>query len=175
MSIEIKQLEKEKYAGKKFTAYYQTNGYYDIRKTDTGFEIKYVPFEKPQNRSFDDEFYSEWLEEPIAYGAFDSDKLIGYVEGSIETWNKRFRISNICIFEKTYRCQGIGKALLDRISEYASKLDVRMLVLETQSANEKAIKFYKENGFDIIGFDLYCYSNDDIKDHNIRIEMGKVI
>lgn len=38
--MEIRQLDKEVYAGKKFTAQYQTNGYYDIRATGQGFEIK---------------------------------------------------------------------------------------------------------------------------------------
>lgn len=48
-----------------------------------------------------------------------------------------------------------------------------MAVLETQSYNYKAISFYKKNGFEIIGFDRYAYSNEDPEDHNMRIEMGK--
>ena len=47
-----------------------------------------------------------------------------------------------------------------------------MVVLETQSCNENAICFYQKIGFDIIGFDLYSYSNEDPKKHEIRIEMG---
>ena len=47
-----------------------------------------------------------------------------------------------------------------------------MAVLETQPSNEKAIAFYREYGFEIIGFDLYAYSNDDVKRHEIRVEMG---
>ena len=49
----------------------------------------------------------------------------------------------------------------------------RMTVLETQTCNENAIAFYKRNGFSIIGFDLYSYSNDDPERHEVRIEMGK--
>lgn len=48
-----------------------------------------------------------------------------------------------------------------------------MIVLETQSCNENAIAFYKRNGFAIIGFDLYSYSNTDPERHEVRIEMGK--
>ena len=48
-----------------------------------------------------------------------------------------------------------------------------MAVLETQTCNENAIAFYKRNGFSIIGFDLYSYSNDDPERHEVRIEMGK--
>lgn len=49
----------------------------------------------------------------------------------------------------------------------------RMLILETQSCNENAIAFYRRNGFDIVGFDLYAYSNTDPQQHEVRIEMGR--
>ena len=55
----------------------------------------------------------------------------------------------------------------------AERTNARMAVLETQSCNFKAISFYKKHGFEIIGFDLFAYSNDAIEKHNIRIEMGK--
>ena len=96
--MDIKLLDKAAYAGRKFTARYQTTGYYDIRPSGQGFQLAYVPFDAPEERSFDDTFYGEWLEDPIAYGAFEGERLIGFVEGSMETWNNRFRISNICVF-----------------------------------------------------------------------------
>ncbi len=49
-----------------------------------------------------------------------------------------------------------------------------MSVLETQSCNENAIAFYRKNGFEIIGFDLYSCQNTDPERHEIRIEMGKI-
>lgn len=49
----------------------------------------------------------------------------------------------------------------------------RILILETQSCNENAIAFYRRNGFDIVGFDLYAYSNTDPQQHEVRIEMGR--
>ena len=48
-----------------------------------------------------------------------------------------------------------------------------MLVPETQSRNEAAIAFYRKNGFSLIGFDLYAYSNSDPERHEVRFEMGK--
>lgn len=173
--MEIKKLNKEKYAGKRFTVKYKSSGYYDIKKEDAGFKIEYILLKKPIEKSFDDIFLSEWLDEPIAYGIFEEDILVGYVEGSLEKWNNRFRISNICIFDSSYRNKGIGSILLDIILKEAKKSSARMVVLETQSCNDKAISFYRKNGFEIIGFDLYAYSNDDIKKHEIRIEMGKRI
>lgn len=48
-----------------------------------------------------------------------------------------------------------------------------MSVPEIQSCNENAIAFYRKNGFEIIGFDVYSYQNADPERHEIRIEMGK--
>ncbi len=64
---------------------------------------------------------------------------------------------------------------MNTILEAAKETGARMIILETQTCNEKAIKFYRKHGFDIIGFDLYAYSNTDIERHEIRIEMGKMI
>ena len=62
---------------------------------------------------------------------------------------------------------------MNRITETAGSTGARMIVLETQSCNESAIAFYRKNGFSIIGFDLYAYSNNDPERHEVRIEMGK--
>lgn len=124
-------------------------------------------------KSFDDEFFGEWLEEPTAFGAFEGERLLGYVEGAPEGWNNRYRISNICIFEENARGKGLGTLLMQAIQRAAEAAGARMIVLETQTCNENAIAFYKRNGFSIIGFDLYSYSNDDPERHEVRIEMGK--
>ena len=154
--MEIRPLDREIYAGKTFTACYRTNGYYEIRPSETGFQMGYVPFA-----------------EPTAFGVFEGDKLIGYVEGSIEGWNNRFRLSNICVLDFSERSRGVGTALMKTIEQAAENTGARMLILETQSCNENAIAFYKKNGFEIVGFDLYAYSNDDPERHEVRIEMGK--
>ena len=132
-----------------------------------------MPFDAPEERSFDDTFYGEWLEDPIAYGTFEGERLIGFVEGSMETWNNRFRISNICVFEDAARGSGVATRLMAAIQQEAATRRARMIILETQTCNENAIAFYKKNGFDIIGFDLYSYSNTDPERHEVRIEMGK--
>ena len=77
------------------------------------------------------------------------------------------------MFENAKRGSGVGTALLDAIQEAAVPTGARMIVLETQSCNENAIAFYRKNGFEIIGFDLYAYSNDDPERHEVRFEMGK--
>lgn len=72
------------------------------------------------------------------------------------------------------RSKGAGMLLMNAISDAAKASGARMSVLETQSCNENAIAVYRKNGFEIIGFDLYSYSNTDPERHEIRIEMGKI-
>ena len=105
--MEIRQLDPAVYAGRKFTARYRTKGYYDICAAEDGFRLRYVPLGAPMEKSFDDEFFGEWLEEPVAFGAFEGERLLGYVEGAPEGWNNRYRISNICIFEENARGKGL--------------------------------------------------------------------
>ncbi len=173
--MEIKKLDYDEYAGRKFKLTYVTKSYLDIVRKGSGFELCRVYFEKETEYSFEDCFFNSWLESPIAYGAFDGDELIGYVEGSLESWNNRYRISNICVFDSKMRKQGVGTLLMEHILKEAKNSGARMAVLETQTCNQNAISFYCKHGFEIIGFDMYAYSNDDPRKHEMRIEMGKFI
>ena len=57
--MEIRRLNREVCAGRKFTARYTTNGFYDIRASESGFLMKYTAFAAPVERSFDDVFFGE--------------------------------------------------------------------------------------------------------------------
>ena len=170
--MEIRKLDADAYAGRSFTARYETRGYYDIRKTAAGFDMEYRPFDRAVQKAFDDVFLGAWLDGPVAYGAFAGERLAGFAEGFLEKWNNRFRISNICVFDGGERRRGVGTALMNALLGEARAASARMAVLETQSCNESAIAFYRKCGFEIIGFDLYAYSNADPERHEIRLEMG---
>ena len=172
-TIEIIKLDENEYKGRKFTLTYTTKGYLDIVPSENGFQIIRKTFDEEREMSFDDMFFNDWLDDPIAYGAFLNGELVGYVEGTPERWNNRYRISNICIFDDCYRHTGIGSLLMNTILDEAERSGARMVVLETQTCNEKAIAFYRKNGFDIIGFDLFAYTNTDSERQEVRIEMGK--
>ena len=173
--IDVRPLNPVEYAGHAFTFHYETNGYYAIERTERGFHIAYQAFPETKQKSFTDSFFADWLDHPVAFGAFDGDKLIGFAEGALERWNNRFRISNIGIFDDSFRHQGIGTRLMDTILAEAIRSGARMVILETQTCNERAISFYHKQGFKIIGFDLFSYSNEDPERHEVRIEMGKCL
>jgi len=169
--MEIRKLDPVQWRGYGFTARYQTGGCWDIVPVEEGFRIEYHSFGKVEERSFNDTLFGEWLEAPVVYGAFQDGELLGIAEGSPESWNHRWRISNLCIFQEKHRRCGVATALMEKMLEEAAPM--RMAVLETQTCNERAIAFYRKCGFEIIGFDLYAYSNHDPEAHEVRLEMGK--
>ena len=171
----IKKLDYEAYKGLKYQAEFVSDRYLSIEPAGEGFDIGWVMSDEPLRMTVNDSMLSDWLDHPTAYGAFEGDQLIGFVEGFLEKWNNRYRITNICVFGEANRRRGIGTRLMETILEEAVQSKARMVVLETQSFNFKAISFYRKNGFQIIGFDRYAYSNRGPQEHNMLIEMGKAL
>ena len=169
----IEKLDYEKYKGHKYQTEFLSDRYLSIEPAGDGFDIGWVMSGEPLRMSVDDTMLSGWPDHPTAYGAFEGDRFIGFVEGFLEKWNNRYRISNICVFDHADRRSGVGMKLMETILAEAVRSGARMAVLETQSFNHKAISFYKKNGFQIIGFDRYAYSNSGPEEHNMRIEMGR--
>ncbi len=169
----IKRLDYAEYKGRRYRSEIVSDRYLSIEPEGEGFEIKWTISDKPIRLPIEDDILADWLDSPVAYGAFEGDRLVGFVEGFLETWNNRYRISNICVFSSADRGKGTGSKLLDIILQEAVEKGARMAVLETQSFNFKAITFYRKNGFQIIGFDRYAYSNHGPEEHNMRIEMGR--
>lgn len=173
--MEIRKLDSREYKGKEYHTTYLSRGYYEIEFMGDRFSFVYRPFRQPQQFELSDTICSDWLESPSLYGAFEGGELIGFAEGFLERWNNRYRISNLCVFDERNRHCGAGTLLMERMLQEAGESGARMAVLETQSRNERAIAFYRRNGFEVIGFDRYAYSNDDPEHREIRVEMGKKI
>ena len=52
-------------------------------------------------KEFSDSLFADWLEDPFAYGTFEGQKLLGFVEESRETWHSLFRITNRFVYGNT--------------------------------------------------------------------------
>ena len=126
--MEIKKLEPAQWRGYGFTARYQTGGCWDIVPVEEGFRMEHHSFGKVEERSFNDTLFGEWLEAPVVYGAFQDGELLGIAEGSPESWNHRWRISNLCIFQEKHRRCGVATALMKKMLEEAAPM--RMAALE---------------------------------------------
>lgn len=172
--MKIVQLDQT-WRGKSFLFRYTTSHYYDVSLSEeedkVSIQMERKAFEKPLTKQFESSLLSDWLSEPLLFGAFEGNHLLGFVELSSENWNNRLRISNIWV-EEEHRFTGIGKKLIDKVKEVAISQGKRALVLETQTCNDPAIRFYRSCGFRVIGCDLTHYSNDDVKNKEVRLEMG---
>jgi len=166
----------ESWQGRQFLFRYTTGYYFDVAVEQNAegcvFTLERKAFEVPREKSFETSLLSEWLIEPQLFGAFEGEELLGFVELSRESWNGRMRIANIWVAEER-RGQGVGRALMERAVEAARSAGCRAMVLETQSCNDPAIRFYLANGFYLIGLDTTHYSNNDIAEKEVRLEFGR--
>ena len=163
-------LDKREYEGYPLEFTYCTDRYYHVNTSEMGMLLEERSLLKTVERHFTDQLFSDWLEDPVALGAFDGETLAGVIEGSLEAWHMVFRISNILVMEP-YRGLGIGKELMRRMLEYARAiLQCRGAVLETQSCNYPAICFYRRQGFALSRIDLREYSNEDVQKKEVRLD-----
>lgn len=166
------ELDKSEYMGYELEFRYRTKKYYDILRHDGLFSIaiELKEFDEVMEKTFTGKLYEDYLENPTAYKLTDGDVPLGYLEIDRETWSNRLRITELLIDEK-FRGIGYGSKLIDKAKEIAKKENFREIILETQSCNYLATQTYIKNGFVVNGIDLSCYSNADVEDKEVRLEL----
>ncbi|MDD2822567.1 MAG: GNAT family N-acetyltransferase [Candidatus Daviesbacteria bacterium] len=78
-------------------------------------------------------------------------QLVGYLTGKLlktETWRPFYRaeVNNLYI-ETKYQSKGIGAALLKAFIEWSKANSAERIVLNVESKNVEAIRFYQKNNF----------------------------
>ncbi len=111
------------------------------------------------------------VENPLNFKYSQDGRDIAYIQLGYQSWNRRMRIWDFLI-DDDFRRSGIGSQLMDLAKVEARRVGARMLVLETQSCNVPAINFYLKHGFELIGFDLAHYTNNDIERNEFKMEFG---
>ena len=77
--------------------------------------------------------------------------------------------------EEGYRRRGYGALLITKAREIARAQGRRALILETQSSNSAAIAFSLSQGLTLMGLNTSEYTNQDVENHEIRLELGCLI
>lgn len=173
--MELRQLERKDYAGHTFTARYTTDSVYQVTATDWSFSLQRRALEKSQEFGFTDSLFGDWLEDPVVFGLWDGQTLAAFVEGSVETWHRLFRVSNLYV-EPAYRRQSLGRRLLTHMLDYAGTIPgCRGVILETQNCNVPAISLYTRLGFRLCRVDTHEYSNQDLARNQIRLDFIRVL
>ena len=102
---------------------------------------------------------------------YESGEMLACIEVCPEEWSNRLVVTELWVSEELRR-KGVGKRLMDKAKEVAVRQKRRAVILETQSCNTNAIGFYLHQGFELIGFDTCCYTNEDIARREVRVNLG---
>ncbi|GAB1528791.1 MULTISPECIES: GNAT family N-acetyltransferase [Brevibacillus] len=143
-----------------------------------GQQIGYTVNERPlRTKSYDDEQleedtiedYSNYIGNPhqIIYIALVNNQVVGQIVLK-RNWNKFAYVEDIKV-DKQYRGYGLGKKLIEQAKRWAKDGGMTGIMLETQSNNVRACKFYESCGFVIGGFDSYVYRGLDKDSDEIAI------
>lgn len=174
-NFRVVELFKEKLPFSKLKFRYLTKEHYAVTALHRtrGWEIKLIleAVPKPIEKRFEGGFFQDFVHEPHVFAAEFEGKQVGWMELGFQEWNNRMRIWELLV-EEEFRRKGIGTLLADHAVELSRKRGARMLVVETQTCNVTAINFYLKNGFELIGFDVAAYSNEDIERKEVRLEFG---
>jgi ribosomal protein S18 acetylase RimI-like enzyme len=176
--IHIKKLEQKDFPqGKKVHYTYTSDKYYEVTISEgTGWSIslKEKEFEKPFVKSIYVEVFEPDKLKLECYTAEVNGNEAGITSFNFWEWNNTVRIWDLYVTDNMQN-KGIGRMLLDVVKQRARELKARAVVVETQTSNYNAIQFYKKMGFRLTGFDSISYSNEDIKNKEVRIELGLIM
>lgn len=182
--LKIIPLPKEEWEGAVIPMRYTTEEYYDVQieRNAGGFNVR-MPKQRfdtpvthyPEEYDFPDKLYLPHWEKACAWGIVGetggTPRMLACIETCPEEWSNRLMVTELWVHEKLRR-QGVGHRLMKVAKEQAALEKRRAIILETQSCNTAAIQFYEKEGFELIGFDSCCYSNNDRERREVRINMG---
>ena len=84
----------------------------------------------------------------VAYGAFESDEIIGYIWAYPHPFREEFRmyIKELSVKEG-YRGRGIGRTMIMLVEKRAKESGFHALYLHAEAGSPDAVRFYESNGY----------------------------
>jgi ribosomal protein S18 acetylase RimI-like enzyme len=105
---------------------------------------------------------------PPQAGGTKEGRLVGMVDVQRQAWREAAWMWNIAI-DRAYRGQGLGRELMGRVMEWGRRQGLRAIILETQTNNWPACRFYQHLGFQLTGVDDHYYTNQDVANKEVAI------
>ncbi len=176
--LTIRPIDATQYPnGKKVLYTYETTTFYKMKneQTENGwmFTLQEQPFPKTFVKHLEEELFEEYKEGSDYYVAdWNGEEAAVLVVQQME-WNNTLLIHNLYVYE-SFKRMGIGSKMMEFVKERALTLDVRAITLETQTSNYPAVQFYLKNGFQLVGFNTISYSNEDVENGEVRLEMAYI-
>ena len=172
--MEIIELDRS-WKGHTLAFRYTTEWYYEVNLQDgpesTAIRLERKPFDKPILKTFEGQLFPEYSPDCRVFGVQVDARWVAFMEISQENWCNRLRVNELLV-EEGYQGRGIGHLLMQKAMEIAKSNGNRALVLETQTCNDPAIRFYRSCGLTVVGLDTSHYSNEDMEKKEVRLELG---
>lgn len=73
----IKELDKIEYSDIKYSVNIKVDKYLEVIPNESGFKLEWKDCKEHINK-LEDEILSSWLDDPVIYGYFIDDKLVGF-------------------------------------------------------------------------------------------------
>ncbi len=129
----------------------------EVKDIDSLFELEKKTFISPWTYSqFEYEIKDNSFSKLLLI--INEDELIGYIDYWIIF--DQATINKICIKDE-YRRRGLAQKLLDICFKEVKENECMVITLEVRTSNEKAIKLYQKNGFDIVLTKPQYYSDGE--------------
>jgi len=124
----------------------------ELRDLEVVYELLNELYEGKVKHDIFTTTYMDKLNDNLSYNivAVEEDKVVGLLisEMSIKMHRaKKCSFIDDLIVNKDYRNKGIGKLLLENAIKYAKDNDCEVIELTSILSNEKAHRFYENNGF----------------------------
>lgn len=103
---------------------------------------------------------------PLARGR--AGRLVGMVDVEQEVWRDAAWVWNIAV-DRSYRGKGLGRELMEHIIAWGRRRGLRAIILETQTNNWSACRFYQRLGFQLTGIDDHYYTNQDVANREVAL------
>jgi ribosomal protein S18 acetylase RimI-like enzyme len=145
-----------------------------VEQTGSGIEVGWrlveralpVPFDKGHGYDFDARERANVLArlrqgDGLHLVVESEGRIVGVLDVTPRHWNDTAWVWNIML-DQDVRRQGLGSELFTRAATWARGQGYRALVLETQSNNVPACKFYVRMGCELDGIRCAYYTNRDV-------------
>jgi ribosomal protein S18 acetylase RimI-like enzyme len=163
-------------------ANFESSTYLDVVKNVDGLSVTWRLIERPlaspfvcTDFDFDDQErrnVRQRLETGDGLWLVGEEKRTGHLVGMVDVrrqdWRDAGFVWNIVI-DRACRGQGLGSRLMNRVIEWGRREGLRAIILETQTNNWQACRFYQRLGFGLTGIDDHYYTNHDVADKEVAI------
>lgn len=175
--ISLKEARKLPPISSEFSA----NRVYVLRREESGHEVRWTLQEQearnPISKAYDSgrvgDIISSYGEdvrpEKLRFlAAFVGDEAAALAIWQLVAWNDTLWLMDIRTREAERR-RRLGTGLLDRLKEVARDEKLRGIMVETQTNNYGAVRFYRKQAFQIAGFNDHLYTNEDVARNDVAL------